>query len=233
MVCVVLLFTTFATAAKEPVTFQYLKPDAIDVLALLPDPPAEKSTEHAAEIELVLRAQTERTADDITRAKSESELNVFNFANVIGDNFNAERCPQAAKLFAQAAAETRYFYKLGKAHWDRPRPRFADSRIHALFDDKDAAYPSGHSTNATMYAELLAAIYPDKRAVLLERSRQIGWDRVLAGVHWPTDIFAGRILGRALAKQLLASSDFRAQLEQAKAEIDHAAAHEPAAAPAH
>ena len=52
----------------------------------------------------------------------------------------------------------------------------------------------------------------------------MGWDREIAGVHFPTDIYAGRVLGQALAHALLANPEIKAQLETLKPELDEALA---------
>ena len=52
--------------------------------------------------------------------------------------------------------------------------------------------------------------------------RQIGWDRVLIGKHFPTDVHAGRMLGKAIVRELLASPAFQQDLAAAKAEVQAA-----------
>jgi len=41
---------------------------------------------------------------------------------------------------------------------------------------------------------------------------------VLGGVHYPSDVAAGRILGNAIADKMLANPEFQAALAKAKAE---------------
>jgi acid phosphatase (class A) len=53
----------------------------------------------------------------------------------------------------------------------------------------------------------------------LKRGQEIGWDRVIAGVHFPSDVYAGRVLGQTLAQAMLKSPDFQRRLTQAKAEF--------------
>ena len=76
----------------------------------------------------------------------------------------------------------------------------------------------------------------------MERGRQIGWNRVVGGMHHPSDIAAGRVLGQAIARALLRDADFKAQLEEVKEEYEaaqkkhpqnRAESHAEAAAPAH
>jgi acid phosphatase (class A) len=210
----------------------FLPPDALDVVQLLPDPPDKDSDENKQEIDLVLRLQQTRTDAEVARGKSESKLSVFAFADVLGPWFTEENCPQSEKFFKQAMSDAKFFTEEGKDHWNRPRPPKSDDRVKPMVDEKDASYPSGHSTRATVMAEILAEIFPQQREALLARARQIGWDRVILGVHFPTDVYAGRVLGHDLARLMLANPNFRTQLEPIKSELIQASAtHTSVAAP--
>ena len=99
---------------------------------------------------------------------------------------------------------------VAKTHFARPRPAQLEKRLEPCLEkDKSPSYPSGHATTAMVYAIILAEVAPDKRPALLERAREIGWNRVVAGVHYPSDNVAGRVLGQALARALLADWSFR------------------------
>ncbi len=219
------LASTLALAEAPTTQPHYLSPDAIDVVALLPEPPAADSPEHQAEFDLLLKLQQTRTPAEVARATAEeNHLTVFAFADVLGPNFTADRCPKTAAFFKSAlTADLSYFNKLAKNHWNRPRP-YTDPRVHSLFIEKDGSYPSGHSIRATVLGEFLAALLPQYKDRLIARSQQMGWDREIAGVHFPTDIYAGRILGQALAHNLLADPEIKAQLEALKPELDQALA---------
>ena len=73
-----------------------------------------------------------------------------------------------------------------------------------------------------MQALLLAELFPEQKEAILEVGRQIGWDRVLIGKHFPTDVNAGRVLGQAIVRELLASPAFQHDLAEAKAEAQAA-----------
>ena len=69
------------------------------------------------------------------------------------------------------------------------------------------SFPSGHSTQAFMLAFLMEKLLnlPDDAAEQLERqAARIATNRVVAGVHFPVDSVAGRLLGRTLAEYVLA-----------------------------
>ena len=91
---------------------------------------------------------------------------------------------------------------VSKEHFGRPRPAVAKAAVEG---DTKHAYPSGHSTYGTALCLVLCEVCPDKKDALLERGREIGWNRVVLGLHYPSDIGAGRVLGQACAQALLSN----------------------------
>jgi len=68
-------------------------------------------------------------------------------------------------------------------------------------------------------AELLAELFPEQRDALIAEARDIGWHRVQIARHYPTDIYAGRVLAQAIVRKLNACAAFRQDLAAARAEI--------------
>ncbi|MGA3066397.1 MAG: phosphatase PAP2 family protein [Tepidisphaeraceae bacterium] len=220
-------------AAKQ---LNFLAPSALNVMRLLPDPPTLNSEEGGAEIDTLLHLSRHRTDAQKARILNEDEFSVFTFADVIGPWFTADNCPKTAAFFDKVIGDTKIFTNIAKKHWARPRPYISVPTLQTFGQrEKSDSYPSGHSTRATVCAEILAQIFPDKRTALLERGRQIGWDRVIGGLHYPSDIAAGRVLGHALVKEFLASPEFNSDLAAVQAELQsatHTATTQPAAATA-
>jgi acid phosphatase (class A) len=50
----------------------------------------------------------------------------------------------------------------------------------------------------------------------------MGWHRVQIARHYPTDIYAGRVLAQAIVKQFKKSDDYEAAFNEAKKEIEAA-----------
>ncbi|HTW94160.1 MAG TPA: phosphatase PAP2 family protein [Tepidisphaeraceae bacterium] len=198
-----------------------LAPDAIDVVRLLPDPPPPQSQEGQAEMQEMVQLQRTRIHADEVRIDEEASFHVTLFDSVLGPHFNAQDCPRAFELVSEVAMTADHFCDEGKAHWKRRRPPLVFPQIQpCLPTPHSASYPSGHSTLSMACAEVLAALLPEKRAELLERGRQIGWDRVMAGVHYPSDVEAGRVLGHVVAEEILASPGFKTQEAAARAELE-------------
>jgi acid phosphatase (class A) len=192
-----------------------------DPIALLPPPPALHSTEDVADRDATFRIYSARTPDDVARGKAEHKVTLFAFAPAIGPNLKPGRYPQLEALIKEVDEEAKPVIDGGKSHWGRPRPNVDDP---ARFSDpgdpeKSPGYPSGHSTRGTLFALVLAEIFPGQREAILEKGRLIGWTRVEIGVHTPMDIYAGRVLGQALAQAFLRDPAFQQDLAAVKAEV--------------
>jgi len=137
-----------------------------------------------------------------------------------GPDFALKNLPRVAALFQNVDAVVHPVVESAKKDWARPRPFLQDSRVHPPIDlPKNASYPSGHSTVGCLDALILAQLAPDLKDQLLARGRQIGDDRIIAGVHFPSDVEAGRTLANDLFAKLMASPAFLADLAQARVEI--------------
>lgn len=81
------------------------------------------------------------------------------------------------------------------------------------------SYPSGHATVGAMMAILLAQMVPEHRAALFVRGWDYGQARIVSGVHFPSDVEAGRVLGTLLVGMLRLDRTFRADFDHARREL--------------
>ena len=71
----------------------------------------------------------------------------------------------------------------------------------------------------TISAILLAEMVPERRDALFARGWAYGEARVISGVHFPSDVEAGRILGTTLVGLMETDARFRADLEASRNEL--------------
>ena len=63
---------------------------------------------------------------------------------------------------------------------------------------------------------------PEKTAAIFDRAALFAHNRVVAGVHYPSDVEAGRISGAVIDNVLLHDPHFMADFATARTEVRHA-----------
>jgi len=100
-----------------------------------------------------------------------------------------------------AAWESKYYY-------NRLRPSEMDHKLPTAVDVPDSpSYPSEHAAAAQAAATVLAALLPAEAQSFQAMADQAGWSRVLAGVQFPSDYYAGADLGRKVAERVIAKAN--------------------------
>lgn len=214
-----LLLACGGNPAAQAETF-YVLSNQINLPRLLPAPPASDSEAQRRDLQAVLAAQAARTETQAARAKATENLSVFSFADVLGPSFDAANLPKTAELFKRIRADASAILQTGKKLWNRPRPFLASTDVKpAVKKPSSTSYPSGNALLGYLYAIVLAEIVPEKSAELFARGDETGDNRVIAGVHYPTDLAAGRRAAAAIAVALAANPGYQADLAAAKVEL--------------
>ena len=110
-----------------------------------------------------------------------------------------------------------------KAVYKRSRPFVENGGLMCTPNDKSIltsySYPSGHSTFSWTAGMIMAELMPDHATALMNRARSYGESRVICGAHYESDVQAGRVVASALFAVLQTNSQFRADLDSARAEL--------------
>jgi len=67
----------------------------------------------------------------------------------------------------------------------------------------DPSFPSAHTLFAFMMATLLSVWFPRYSVVFFIVAGFIGWTRIYLGLHYPTDVIVGAVLGYGITRLFL------------------------------
>ena len=170
----------------------------------------------------MLEIQQQRTPEETARAQADVSYSVFRFADALGhpDVFNAKTLPRTNALFRKVTYEEGAVVQAGKRGFRRPRPFVLEPRIEPIVrKPTNDSYPSGHAMWSRVIGLVLADMLPEYRDKIMARADEYASHRVLAGVHYPSDVEAGKHAGTALAAFLFASPSFQPDYAEARREL--------------
>lgn len=230
----------------------YLPLGQLDLIHLLAPPPTLHSAQEQHDIDAVLILQNERTEAQAKRAEDDAEINIFRFADVLGPEFTPSRLPTVAAFFRKINAERTRVTNPIKDCWERPRPFVGSGVVHPVgtmsqgvtnpqgtintaphdtnspclpvepISSYSYSYPSGHSTFGALAAILLADMVPEKRQEIFVRGWEYGHNRIVGGVHYPTDVEAGRVAAALIVSKMEENPAFETDRAAARNELRRA-----------
>ena len=221
-----LLIVTPAFALSDA---PYISGKDLDPVLLLPSPPALGSKAQASDMAAVLAAQKSRTKAQAAKAEVDAPLAISQFTEVLGPAFNKDNLPKLNAFLVKVSREANTYTNTVKDFWKRPRPFETNPAVHPpggmkattldLQGQPTVSFPSGNAAFGAEMAVILADMVPEKRAELFARGWELGTDRIVGGVHYPTDVQAGRLIGTVMVSLMMQNPAFRADLAEAKAEL--------------
>lgn len=207
--------------AATPVRSMYLVTPGADYASLLPKPPLPGSVQQQADMDAVWQAERTRTPQQIHQAQTDdANESIFAFANAVGPGLTSAALPITAALSTHVRHESAVVNPSLKLAFARPRPFVADTALHPVCPKTESnSYPSGHAMVGYLEAYTLAAMLPEHKDAILARARQFAANRVVCGVHYPSDVEASRTVSLALFGSLLTSASFQHELQAARLEL--------------
>ncbi len=212
-----LAITPLHAAEDQP---NYLASDEPHAINLLAPPPLADSDEQKFDLAEVVAVQHASSTNDLAAAMLQDKgVSLAYFAPIIGDGLETGKWPVTKAFLKRVQKDADGVVNDAKNYWKRPRPYVADPTLLMGKVQKSFSYPSGHSTESMTLALVLAELFPDKHDALVAEAHEIGWHRVEIARHYPTDIFAGRVLAQAIVRDMKKNPDFQKDLAAAQTEI--------------
>ena len=199
---------------------------AIDVAELILPPPKATSLETKAELQELRQLQRFRTAKKADYARADYQRTLDRFLDPIAIKLN-DLPSSTTEFFKCVARLTEEKVQEAKAIFKRTRPyKLPHNGLRVLKTvgkDDSSSYPSGHAAYGMVTGLILSAMLPEKRDAIAKRIEDFGYSRLVSGVHFRSDVYAGQVSGAAVAAAFFSDATFRAAFEKAKVDLRKAA----------
>lgn len=195
------LFSASSFATQDKLTIPFLSKK--EILKIVGDYPAPGSVEEALDYEVLFDYQETRTEAECEEAAAEKTPTLS--AMYAGEHgpITKKEARRIAPRFWRAYAVVGLNISIAKKSFKRPRPFNANAAIKPCIPlTKSESYPSGHAMIARVFALKLVEIFPEREAEIMQRADEIALNRVIGGVHHPSDIVAGKKLADAVYEMM-------------------------------
>ncbi|GAA0200570.1 acid phosphatase (class A) [Brevundimonas nasdae] len=211
------------------------KDDAPDASAFLPPPPEAGSLRQQDDVAIYHATRALEGSDRWRQAAADNEIETPSapriFSAALGVDFDPVRMPTLALLLGRMLGDLETIQTPAKQGYFRPRPFVAEPLKTCIAPEpwlsRSGSYPSGHSALGWAWALVLAELAPDRADAILTRGLAYGESRIICGVHYASDVEAGRLVGAAIVARLQADPTFKRDLEVARAELNAARVVQP------
>ncbi|MBR0901855.1 phosphatase PAP2 family protein [Bradyrhizobium liaoningense] len=214
--------------------------DRLGGFALLGTGPTPWDGDLEADIRKVRNMAVHERAAAIGEIVSEADEFISKFLHLV--SATATTHPATSRMLIVADALTALITMHYKAHFNRPRPtQVVPGLMSPIQHGGHASFPSGHATQAHVFAALLTEVIPrslgepaptpsdpDRTTIgqsLGVLANRIARNREIAALHYPSDSKAGVTLAAAITDKILLDQTylpkFRRLVEAARAEWAH------------
>jgi acid phosphatase (class A) len=210
----------YLAAGEAPTSEAYLAP-----------PPAVGSPAGVADLAIYRATRALQGSARWTRAQSDADGETTAavdkaFACAVGARIDVQTQPILVRMLMRASSDGDYASRTAKALYQRPRPFLAEEGPICIAREAwlvgQGSYPSGHAATGWMWALILSELAPQRAESVMARGRAFGESRVVCGVHYPSDIEAGRSVAAATLSPLRSDPTFQNDMQAARAELERA-----------
>ncbi len=189
---------------------------------ILAAPPADDSATTKEELAELHRIQSSRTSQQEQQARADdAEESLYIYKDVLGEKFTPEALPLTTAFGKRVKNDEGVNATPAKQAFKRVRPYNLDKTLKPVCKTKtiDDSYPSGHATAGYLAALTLVEMVPEQRDAILTRADAYARNRLVCGVHFPSDIAASKLLAYTTHAVMTTNPQYASELAAAKAEL--------------
>lgn len=184
----------------------------------LPPPPSAGSPKDRRDYAELREWQETRTREECKTAGTQSRMDLDSFFGPQAGILTASELRAVEILLSQLRDTVSRETKPFKERYSRLRPYEADHTIKPCVRKPGGAksYPSSHAAMGIVMSKVLADLLPGSQTDIIAQGIRIGTNRVLGGVHHPSDVRAGQNLGEEIYEALRSNPNYKADFLAAK-----------------
>lgn len=177
------------------------------------DSPRQNADKERYEYAKTFRNDPDRCYQAIYDADTEYSHLMQTYGDALGISLSGQDTPAIYTLIDKIYNRSVAINKVIKGTYFRKRPyvELNEQTIVPEFEYDEyysSSYPSGHASLSWAISLMLAEMAPERQHELLSRAYDFGYNRVIAGYHWPTDIDAGRLMACILVAKLHTEDEY-------------------------
>jgi acid phosphatase (class A) len=216
-----LLVASLAVQAADA-KFSFVDQRRIDLSRLVAPPPSDSSEVTRAELDAMLLIQERRTESQASAALADNEAELERFSDAVGSAKSLKDLPLPLTnaLLTKVGRDVSPIVGAGKQVFNRPRPYALEKRLKPVVPlPGGGSFPSGHAVWGYVTALVLADMVPERRLQILARADDFSRNRVIAGVHYPSDVEVSRLTATIFTAFLFASPSYANERAAAAKEL--------------
>ncbi|WP_395167059.1 acid phosphatase [Francisella salimarina] len=198
--------------------------DIPDIKQIIPPPPTPGTLLYQNDMNISHASFFIKNTNRYKLAQSDANYSPEGFAQAFekafGHQISKKETPAIWKILNQLEIAEGEFTKPAKLFYHRTRPfAYFHEKACVKTDNIHRSYPSGHTTIGWAIALTLSEINPSRTNQIMKRGYEFGQNRIVCGVHYPSDVNAGYLVGSIMFSQLQTSPEFQQEIKLAKKEI--------------
>jgi acid phosphatase (class A) len=206
-----LLFPAFSQAQEH----QNENTQDLTFLYFVPPPPEDSDINFERDVKIYKDAQNMRNSMRWKQAILDADLqNIYtSFVKLLTIQNKIEDKEILSNLIHMIQISVSHAVGPIKAHYKRIRPYDYWSISSCTPEDeynlRNTSYPSGHAAIAWATALVLSEIFPEQKTEIFNKGYELGQSRIICGIHWQSDVDAGRLIAAEVVAYLHTTEDFK------------------------